>query len=216
MIINTISVEPKRRAEIKRISTETGMLEAELDARHYEIVYPFANEKCVAVIKDEFASLDGKPFNRAFYSDKAEENVETILQGKFLIVGVTEDSFRDLGPDEVEHYFKRFELPENFFVSEGELCVVKFNPEEREEAQNEKLIDSIWNGTYSPQRVFQNGEHEQKTKRLSKAMSDILCAIPESMHDFLGELLEARSDLSEYEKRRAYKEGVDFGRQMYS
>ena len=76
MIINAISVEPKRRAEIKRISTETGMLEAELDARHYEIVYPFANEKRVAVIKDEFASLDGKPFNRAFYSAKTEENVE--------------------------------------------------------------------------------------------------------------------------------------------
>ena len=104
MIINAISVEPKRRAEIKRISTETGMIEAELDARHYEIVYPFANEKRVAVIKDEFASLDGKPFNIAFYSDKTEENVETILQGKLLIVGVTEDSFRDLEPEEVEHF----------------------------------------------------------------------------------------------------------------
>ena len=192
------------------------MLEAELNARHYEIVYPFANEKRVAVIKDEFASLDGKPFNRALYSDKEEKNVETILQGKFLIVGVTEDSFRDLEPDEVECYFKRFELPEKFFVSEGELCVVKFNPEERKDAQNDKLLDSIWNGTYNPQKMYQNGEHEQKTKRLSKAMSELICVIPESMHDTFGEFLEARSDLAEYEKRRAYKEGVDFGRQMYS
>ena len=150
MIVKGVIVPPNETAKIAKICTESSMLETQIEARRYEIVYPFKS-KHVAIVKNEFGALDGAPFNRAIYCEDGE-TIETVLQGTFAIVGVDEDSFRDMSDDELEKYLKRFELPEHFFVDEGELCVVKFRPDEKQ-VQNSKLISDIWEGKYAPEKA---------------------------------------------------------------
>lgn len=212
MIVKGILVPPNELAKISKICTESGMLEKQIEAKRYEIVYPFKSKQ-VAIVKNEFGAFEGARFNRALYCDDGE-TVETVLQGTFAVVGVDEDSFRDLSDDELENYLKRFELPERFFVDEGELCVAKFRPNEKQ-PQNSKLISYIWEGKYPPEKACCDDEQQALTRRMNKALQELLCVLPEEQHSYFNLFVEVMSTLHKREKLAAYNSGIEFGREMY-
>ena len=211
MIVKGILCQPAEIGRVIQISTESGMLKATINATQYEMTY--FKDKMVAFVVDEFAKISGKRFNRAIFKDGSDVP-ETVLQGAFLIVGVTEDGFRDLSDDEIKRYLDLFELPQKFFYEDGELCVVKFRPNEGK-SQNSKLLEDIWDKKYDPQEAGRTDEQQKRTRKMNKNLQELLCVLPEQLHNYFSNFVDSVFDLHEYEKKSAFQSGVDFGREMF-
>lgn len=74
------------------------------------MVYPFDDN--VGLVVNEEGKIDGLPLNRALRDEDGE--VYDILAGSFLVVGLTEDNFGSLTPDQLQHYEEAFHQPEAF------------------------------------------------------------------------------------------------------
>jgi hypothetical protein len=75
-----------------------------------EIVYPFDDP--VGIICNEEGKLNGMKLNRALKNDQGE--IQDILTGPFLVVGLGAEDFRSLTPDEMKKYEGIFHQPEAF------------------------------------------------------------------------------------------------------
>lgn len=75
-----------------------------------EIVYPFDDP--VGIICNEEGKLNGMKLNRSLRNEQGE--IQDILTGPFLIVGLGAEDFRSLTPEEMKKYEKLFHQPEAF------------------------------------------------------------------------------------------------------
>lgn len=66
---------------------------------YIEAVYPFADT--VAIVCDEEGKLKGKESNRYLCNDGIAYDM---IAGDFLIVGLSEDDFTDLTPEQIKRY----------------------------------------------------------------------------------------------------------------
>ena len=122
MIINALSISPGEYPVRCTLCTSSSVLKSELETDSYEIIYPFPQNKRIAIIRDKHAAIFGKAFNRVLYSTDNEKSPKCVIQGRFFIVGVDEDEFRCLTESEIELCLERFGTPEKFFFEDGELC----------------------------------------------------------------------------------------------
>ena len=102
-------------------------------------------------IRDRF---EGLPLNRALYDDHGQ--VYDAIAGTFLVVGLTEDDFTSLTPEQIEKFKEKYQSPEIFTLFNGELHVMKMPPEEAKE-QKEKLRDyekSLGEKNYAKRKTF--------------------------------------------------------------
>lgn len=90
-----------------------------------ETVYPFDENVCL--IMNEEGKLEGLPLNRAIRDD--EGRVQDIVAGSFLVVGLTEDNFGSLTPDQLNRYEQAFHQPE-VFVKMGRSHMILPMPDE--------------------------------------------------------------------------------------
>lgn len=77
---------------------------------YIEAVYPF--EDPVAIICNEEGKMMGLPLNRALRDDDGD--IYDVLAGDVLIVGLTEDDFGSLTPEQMKTYEEKFHSPETF------------------------------------------------------------------------------------------------------
>ncbi len=75
-----------------------------------EVVYPFDDP--VGIICNEEGKLNGMKLNRALRNDQGE--IQDILTGPFLVVGLGAEDFRSLTPQEITKYEELFHQPEAF------------------------------------------------------------------------------------------------------
>ncbi len=75
-----------------------------------EATYPFEDQ--VALIMNEEGKLNGLSLNRALRDDSGE--IYDIVAGSFLVVGLTEDDFGSLTPEQMTAYEEKFHNPEIF------------------------------------------------------------------------------------------------------
>ena len=75
-----------------------------------ECVYPF--EEMVGLIVNEEGKFNGSTLNRALYSEDGK--LVDVIAGDFLVVGLTEDNFGSLTPDQMQRYEQKFHQPETF------------------------------------------------------------------------------------------------------
>ena len=107
--IRVLLVEPEHepvRAEIDNTlkslqNTVGGMIEC---------VYPFDEQ--VGLIVNEEGKLGGSLLNRALYSEDGK--MVDVIAGDFLVVGLTEDNFGSLTPEQMQRYEQKFHQPETF------------------------------------------------------------------------------------------------------
>ena len=116
--IDVLLVQPNTYPQ--KISVGTGLeeLQAAVDG-DIEVTYPFADE--AAIVLNEEGKLLGLPLNRAARTEDGD--VYDIYAGNFLVVGLTEDSFGSLSPEQMEKYEKQFHQPE-MFVRMGRSMMV--------------------------------------------------------------------------------------------
>ncbi len=95
----------------KEIEIATGLESLQQAVQgNIEIVYPFDDP--VGIICNEEGKLNGMKLNRALKNDQGE--IQDILTGPFLVVGLGAEDFRSLTPDEMKKYEGIFHQPEAF------------------------------------------------------------------------------------------------------
>ena len=95
----------------KEIEIATGLESLQQAVQgNIEVVYPFDDP--VGIICNEEGKLNGMKLNRALKNDQGE--IQDILTGPFLVVGLGAEDFRSLTPDEMKKYEGIFHQPEAF------------------------------------------------------------------------------------------------------
>ena len=74
------------------------------------------------------------------YDDHGQ--VYDAIAGTFLVVGLTEDDFTSLTPEQIEKFKEKYQSPEIFTLFNGELHVMKMPPEEEKEQKESRKNDA--------------------------------------------------------------------------
>ena len=95
----------------KEITMDTGLEALQAAVGGYiEVVYPFDDP--VGLVVNEEGKINGLPLNRALRDEGGA--IYDVIAGDFLVVGLTEDSFVSLTPEQLEKYEQHFHQPETF------------------------------------------------------------------------------------------------------
>ena len=108
-LMDVLLISPGEYPKAIQIGTELENLQSAVGG-YIECVYPF--DEMVGLIVNEEGKMNGSSLNRALYSE--EGKLVDILAGDFLVVGLTEDSFGSLKPEQMQRYEQKFHQPETF------------------------------------------------------------------------------------------------------
>ena len=117
--MDVLLVEPGQFPKRVQIGNELEDLQVAVGG-YIEATYPFEDE--VAIILNEEGKINGMPLNRAVFTE--DGTVSDIYAGTFLVVGLTEDDFGSLTPEQMEKYEKLFHSPETFVRMGGGYMVL--------------------------------------------------------------------------------------------
>lgn len=121
--INVLIVEPHKEPYMKEIGTELESLQAEVDGL-IQVVYPY--EDLVGIVCNEEGKINGMELNRAIYGE--DNDIIDIIAGKFMVVGLDEDRFGSLTPEQQEKFADKFATPESFLLIGGKITVIPERP----------------------------------------------------------------------------------------
>lgn len=107
--MNVLLVSPGAYPKAVSIGTELEDMQAAVGG-DIEVTYPFEDE--VGLVMNEEGKLNGMPLNRALRTEDGD--VYDIVAGDFLVVGLTEDDFGSLTPEQMNKFEKLFHQPEMF------------------------------------------------------------------------------------------------------
>ena len=96
-MMTVLVVEPMKAPYVKIIPNELEDLQQAVGG-DIEMTYPFEDE--VGVLLNGNGKFEGLPLNRALYDDRGQ--VYDAIAGTFLVVGLTEDDFTSLTPEQIE------------------------------------------------------------------------------------------------------------------
>lgn len=114
--MTVLVVEPGRKPYRKDIDPGLRSLQAAVGGS-IEAVYPY--EDHVALVCNEEGKLEGLPYNRALRD--ADGQIYDVVAGTFLIVGLGEENFTSLTPEQFSKYEEQFQTPEVFINLGGRL-----------------------------------------------------------------------------------------------
>ncbi len=123
--MKVLKVEPYQLPEVKEIDPGLASLQHEVDG-WIEATYPF--EDPVAIICNEEGKLNSMDYNRAIRDENGE--VQEIIVGPFLIVGLGEEDFTSLSEDMVQKYKQLFAQPEVFLQTQSSLLILPYAMDE--------------------------------------------------------------------------------------
>lgn len=123
--MKVLKVEPYQLPEVKEIDPGLASLQHEVNG-WIEATYPF--EDPVAIICNEEGKLNGMDYNRAIRDENGE--VQEIIAGPFLIVGLGEEEFTSLSEDMVQKYKRLFAQPEVFLQTQSQLLILPYAMDE--------------------------------------------------------------------------------------
>ena len=87
---------------------------------------------------NEEGKLEGLPLNRALRDDEGQ--IYDVVAGSFLVVGLTEESFGSLTPDQMQKFEQQFHQPE-VFIHMGKGVMALPMPDEAVKLQEEKTAE---------------------------------------------------------------------------
>ena len=134
--MTVLLVEPNQHPRPVEIGTGLEDLQSAVGG-YIEVVYPF--DEPVALVMNEEGKLDGLPLNRALRDDNGE--IYDVVAGSFLVVGLTDEDFGSLTPDQMKAFEEKFHSPE-VFVRMGRGIMAVPLPDEKVEKQQEKKADA--------------------------------------------------------------------------
>ncbi len=117
--INIVFVEPNKAAVVDIIPNTLEDLQKKVGG-YIEAIYPFEDE--VALICNEEGKLNGSQLNRALRNE--DNDVVDIIAGSFFVVGLGEEDFCSLTPEQIEKYKEMYKTPENFIFYKNDILAI--------------------------------------------------------------------------------------------
>ena len=108
-MMTVLLVEPDKYPRKVEVGTELEDLQKAVGG-YIEVVYPF--DEPVGLVMNEEGKLEGLPLNRALRDD--DGHIYDVVAGSFLVVGLTEESFGSLTPEQMTSFEEKFHSPEAF------------------------------------------------------------------------------------------------------
>lgn len=107
--MTVLLVEPNKYPRPVEIGTELEDLQAAVGGM-IEVVYPF--DEPVGLVMNEEGKINGLPLNRSLRDENGD--IYDLVAGPFMVVGLTEESFGSLTPEQIQKYGEMFHQPEMF------------------------------------------------------------------------------------------------------
>ncbi len=120
--ITVLTIRPGEEPTIDEIDAGLESLQEQVGG-YIEAFYPF--EEPVGIVCNEEGKINGMQLNRALRDD--ENNIYDIVSGTFLVVGLGEEDFCSLTPEQIKKYSEFFAQPEMFFMLDGEIKAIPYN-----------------------------------------------------------------------------------------
>lgn len=120
--LTVLVVAPGEKPRVETIDCGLESLQQQVGG-YIEAVYPF--EEPVGLVCNEEGKINGMQLNRALRDD--ENSIYDIVSGTFLVVGLGEEDFCSLTPEQIEKYSEHFAEPEMFFMLDGEIQAIPYN-----------------------------------------------------------------------------------------
>lgn len=120
--LTVLVVAPGEKPKVETIDCGLESLQQQVGG-YIEAVYPF--EEPVGLVCNEEGKINGMQLNRALRDD--DNSIYDIVSGTFLVVGLGEEDFCSLTPEQIEKYSEHFAEPEMFFMLDGEIQAIPYN-----------------------------------------------------------------------------------------
>ena len=122
--MTVLVVEPMKEPYVKEIDSGLHSLQAEVGG-DIAATYPFSDP--VGLVCNDEGKLIGLELNRSLRDEHGE--IYDVMAGTFLVVGLGEDSFTSLTPEQVQKYMEHFKQPEQFISLNGQIIALPVEPE---------------------------------------------------------------------------------------
>ena len=107
--MTVLMVEPNKYPREMEIGTDLKSMQ-EAVGGNIEVIYPFEDQ--VGLIMNEEGKINGLPLNRSLRDEHGD--IFDLIAGPFMVVGLTEESFGSLSPEQVQKFSEMFHQPEMF------------------------------------------------------------------------------------------------------
>ena len=170
---------------LKEIDPGLHSLQAEVGG-DIAATYPFSDP--VGLVCNDEGKLIGLELNRGLRDE--DGNLYDIMAGTFLVVGLSEDSFTSLTPEQVQKYTEHFKQPEQFISLNGQIIALPSEPENPLRTAEMTLEDDY--GMIDG--VLNNG---RKGEEQEKAQGEAHRGAPEKRPSIRERLAEAKRECGE-------------------
>ena len=170
---------------LKEIDPGLHSLQAEVGG-DIAATYPFSDP--VGLVCNDKGKLIGLELNRGLRDE--DGNLYDIMAGTFLVVGLSEDSFTSLTPEQMQKYTEHFKQPEQFISLNGQIIALPVEPENPLRTAEMTLEDDY--GMIDG--VLNNG---RKGEELEKAQGEAHRGAPEKRPSIRERLAEAKRECGE-------------------
>jgi len=133
--MTVLLVEPGKYPQPVEIGTDLEDLQKAVGG-YIQVTYPFDEQ--VGLVMNEEGKLEGMPLNRALRDDDGQ--IYDVVAGPMLVVGLTEESFGSLTPDQMQKFEQHFHQPE-VFIRMGKGVMALPMPDEAVKLQEEKAVE---------------------------------------------------------------------------
>ena len=123
--MNVLVVEPLKAPYEKEIDPGLESLQHEVDG----YIESLGLDEDACIICNEEGKINGLELNRAMKDEHGR--ITDIIAGTFLVVGLGEEDFDSLTPQQMEKYKKQFRYPETFMRFGRELVAIPIKPREK-------------------------------------------------------------------------------------
>ena len=183
--MTVLVVEPMKKPYVKEIDPGLHSLQAEVGG-DIATAYPFSDP--VGLVCNDEGKLIGLELNRGLRDEHGE--IYDIMAGTFLVVGLSEDSFTSLTPEQVQKYTEHFKQPEQFISLNGQIIALPVEPENPLRTAEMTLEDDY--GMIDG--VLNNG---RRGEELEKAQGEARRTTPEKKPSIRERLAEAKRECGE-------------------
>jgi len=157
--MTVLMVEPESYPRTFEVGTELEDLQKAVGG-NIEVTYPFDDN--VGLIMNEEGKLNGLPLNRGLRDDDGQ--LYDVVAGSFMVVGLTDDGFTSLSPDQMVKYEEAFHQPE-VFIRMGKGIMALPIPDEAVEVRQEKAAEKAREAA-KPEKKTE--PHEKKHKKVKE------------------------------------------------
>ena len=137
--MNVLVVEPMKAPYEKEI--EPGLYSLQHEVGGYIEQFSYGMGEDAAIICNEEGKMNGLELNRGMKDEHGR--IVDIIAGTFLVVGLGEEDYCSLTPEQMKKYQKKFRYPETFMRFGGEIVAIPIKPNSKVERYSHK---------YTPER----------------------------------------------------------------